>query len=71
VWDQDLRERIRHAVAHLREDAPSLTADRSADVETCRQAVPVLHYIAREMLLREITDQERWPEPGTTASPAG
>ena len=63
VWDQDLRERIRHAVAHLREDAPSLTADRAVDVEICRQAVPVLHYIAREMLQREITDHERWPEP--------
>ena len=57
VWKQELRETIRNAVAHLREDAPSLTPDRSADVEVCRQAVPVLHYMARTMLRREIDDQ--------------
>jgi hypothetical protein len=68
VWDQDLRTRVRHAVAHLREDAPSLTADRSADLAVCRQAVPVLHYIARQMLQREIADQEHWPEPTTVAA---
>lgn len=68
AWDQDLRERIRHAVAHLRDDAPSLTADRTADVETCRQAVPILHYIARTMLQREMSDQEQWLEPGTMAA---
>lgn len=62
VWDQDLREHIRNAVAHLREEAPSLTPDRAADVETCRQAVPVLHYMAYTMLQREILDQEQWPE---------
>ena len=63
VWKQDLRDRIRNAVAHLREEAPSLTPDRAADIETCRQAVPVLHYIARIMLQREISDQEQWPDP--------
>jgi hypothetical protein len=63
VWGQDLRERIRNAVAHLREDAPSLTADRAADIEECRRAVPVLHYIAYTMLQREITDAEQWPNP--------
>jgi len=62
VWEQDLRDRIRNAVAHLRVDEPSLTPDRAADVETCRQAIPVLHYIARTMLQREILDQERWPQ---------
>lgn len=68
VWEQDLRERIRNAVAHLREDSPSLTPDRSADVETCRQATPVLHYIARVMLESEVRDQESWPEQaGSTA----
>jgi hypothetical protein len=66
VWNQDLRERIRNAVAHLREEAPSLTPDRAADVETCRQAVPVLHYIAYTMLQREISDQEQWPESDAT-----
>jgi hypothetical protein len=65
VWDQDLRERIRNAVAHLREEALSLTPDRAADIETCRRAVPVLHYIARVMMQREILDQEQWPEPDT------
>lgn len=58
VWKQDLRERIRNAVAHLREDSPSLTAGRAADLETCREAVPVLHYMARTMLHREVSDQE-------------
>jgi hypothetical protein len=62
VWKQELRESIRNAVAHLREDEPSLTQDRAADVEVCRQALPVLHYIARTMLRAEIFDQERWPE---------
>ena len=61
VWKQDLRERIRNAVAHLREDGPSLTPDRSADVEVCRQAIPVLHHMARTMLQRELVDQEEWP----------
>jgi hypothetical protein len=62
VWNEELRERIRNAVAHLREDAPSLTADRSADMQTCRETVPVLHYIARTMLQAEISDQPTWPE---------
>jgi hypothetical protein len=62
VWNEDLRERVRNAVAHLREDAPSLTADRSADIETCRETVPVLHYIARVMLKAEMADQNSWPE---------
>jgi hypothetical protein len=63
IWERDLRDRIRNAVAHLREDAPSLTADRAADVETCREAIPVLHYIARTMLQGELVDQEKWPNP--------
>ena len=67
VWKEDLRDRIRNAVAHLREDAPSLTPDRSADVETCREAVPVLHYIARTMLRAEIPDQTNWPGMYTEA----
>jgi hypothetical protein len=70
VWDQDLRERIRNAVAHLREEAPSLTPDRAADVEICRQAVPVLHYIARTMLRREILDQEERPAQDATPASA-
>lgn len=61
VWEQDLRERVRNAVAHLREDGPSLTPDRSADVEACRQAVPVLHYMTRTMLQRELADEQKWP----------
>lgn len=61
VWEQDLRERVRNAVAHLREDGPSLTPDRSADIEACRQAVPVLHYMTRTMLQRELADEQKWP----------
>jgi len=62
VWDEDLRGRIRNAIAHLLEDAPSLTPDRSADINTCREAVPVLHHIARTMLQAEIADQPNWPD---------
>ena len=62
VWKGDLRDRIRNAIAHLRKDGPSLTADNSADIGICREAVPLLHYMARTMLLCEISDQDNWRE---------
>jgi len=61
VWEGDLRGRVRNAVTHLRDDAPSLTTDRAADVEACRDAVPVLHYLARTMMQQELADQIAWP----------
>jgi hypothetical protein len=66
VWKEDLRDRIRNAVAHLREDGSSLTADNSVDIGICREAVPLLHYMARIMLLCEISDQDNWREQRET-----
>jgi hypothetical protein len=62
IWKEDLRDRVRNAVAHLRADAPSLTADRAEDIGICREAVPLLHYMARTMLMQEISDQDNWPD---------
>lgn len=48
------REVARNAVAHLDPFGTSAILDKFEDFARCEQAVPVLKYIAREMLLNEL-----------------
>jgi hypothetical protein len=48
-----MRGTLRNAIAHLDPNGDSLVADSFADIRACEQTVPVLKYIAREMLLHE------------------
>jgi hypothetical protein len=52
VLDQ-YRELIRNAVAHLDTSSRVLDADQSKDIGQCEVAIPVLKYIARQMLEAE------------------
>jgi hypothetical protein len=45
---------IRNAVAHLTPGRDVRVADRLEDIEACRRAIPVLRYVAREMILKEL-----------------
>jgi hypothetical protein len=49
-----MRDLLRNAVAHLDPSGDSLMADEYKDVETCEEAIPVLRYVARQMLRHEI-----------------
>ena len=63
----EFRETARNAIAHLDpfQSEPSLIADQCADVEKCENAIPVIKYIAREMLKNEIA-----ADPQMNAAPA-
>lgn len=45
---------IRNAVAHLTPGLELRVPDYMEDVEKCREAVPILRYIARELILQEL-----------------
>ena len=47
---------IRNAVAHLTPGRELRVPDYMADVEKCREAVPILRYIARELILESLAD---------------
>lgn len=49
-----LRALIRNAVAHLDPASRVLDADKFADLGACEDAIPILKYIARKMLDREL-----------------
>ena len=55
---QEVREAhedvIRHAIAHLTPGRDIRVLDYIADVEKCREAVPVLRYVARALILGEV-----------------
>ncbi len=61
------RETARNAIAHIDpfQTEPSLIADQCADVEKCEAAIPVIKYIAREMVKNEIA-----ADPQMNALPA-
>jgi hypothetical protein len=50
----EFRELLRNAVAHLDPTADTLVADNFDDVSKCEGAIPVIKYIAREMLRNEL-----------------
>ncbi len=50
----ELRDLVRNAVAHLDPTADSLVADKSEDVAMCERGVPVIRYLAREMVRNEL-----------------
>jgi hypothetical protein len=52
---ESFTEVIRNAVAHLTPGREIRIADRLEDIDECRRAVPVLRYMAREMIRAEIT----------------
>jgi len=51
---QELRDLIRNALAHIDPTKDVLVADEYDDVERCEDAIPVLRYVARQMLRNEI-----------------
>ncbi len=51
---QELRKLIRNALAHIDPTQDVLVADEYDDVERCEDAIPVLRYVARQMLRHEI-----------------
>jgi hypothetical protein len=53
VYDS-MRDTIRNAVAHLVPGEELRVPDYFDDVERCRQAVPVLRYIARRLIEAEL-----------------
>jgi hypothetical protein len=56
AWVLDgLRDTVRNAIAHLDPTKEVLVADEFEDVAICEQAVPVIKYLARELLRRELT----------------
>ena len=52
----DLKEQIRHAIAHLAYLDDVIDHDRYDDVSRCLRAIPVLKYVARTMLENYIRD---------------
>jgi hypothetical protein len=52
----DLKEQIRHAIAHLANLDDVIDHDRYDDVSRCLRAIPVLKYVARTMLENYIRD---------------
>ncbi|MHB1357844.1 MAG: methylamine utilization protein MauJ, partial [Anaerolineae bacterium] len=53
VRDQ-LKKPIRHAIAHLNRINAVLDADYYNDITVCSRAIPVLKYMARQMLDNEV-----------------
>jgi hypothetical protein len=64
VVQKDLREPIRNAVAHLDPTGKPLTADVFSDVSQCERIIPVLKWMARNLLQSAIT---RLASPGNDA----
>jgi hypothetical protein len=50
-----LKDEFRHAIAHLIKFDNVLDADRFDDVTKCARAIPIIKYIARKMLERNIS----------------
>lgn len=50
----DLRNTVRNALAHLDPFSEALVADRFDDLVKCEESVPVVRYISRVMLQREL-----------------
>ncbi len=66
----DLRDVLRHAIAHLDPEGDSVVADRYDDLARCEQVVPVLRYIARQMLTNELAMAACEASPGETGTDA-
>ncbi len=56
---------VRNAIAHLDPTSDSLVADKFEDVEECEKAIPVIKYIAREMLRNELAADAAVPSSVT------
>jgi hypothetical protein len=69
IMDNELRGPIRNALAHLDPSDDVLSADRWADLTRCEDALPVLQYIAREMIGHEL-EAERAASNGATTQEA-
>lgn len=54
---------IRNAVAHLTPGRDLRVPDFMEDVERCREAVPILRYVARELILAEMANSPQWSGP--------
>lgn len=70
VLDDAFRGLVRNALAHLDPGGDSLNADLARDVVTVEVAVPVIRYIARQMVLHEFDADAQYhatKEEGITA----
>lgn len=65
VFD-DIREPLRHAVAHLNPDGNPLVQDRWQDLQKVQAALPALRWMARQMLNAEV---QAHPGPLSTTAP--
>jgi len=54
---------IRNAVAHLTPGRELRIPDYMDDIEKCREAAPILRYIARELILESLASNPDQPEP--------
>lgn len=62
----DIRETLRHAVAHLDPNGNPLVQDRWQDLQKVQAALPGLRWMARQMLDAEV---QAHPEPVSITSP--
>ena len=62
----EMRAMLRNAVAHLDPAADSLVADDYDDIGKAEKVIPVLAYIARQMLREEVNSD---PEYAGSAIP--
>lgn len=60
---------IRNAVAHLTPGTDLRVPDFMDDVEQCREAVPILRYMARELIRAEIARGPQWGGPPSAGNP--
>jgi Methylamine utilization protein MauJ len=56
---EKLRSELRDAITHLDGEQPVVSADELTDLGKCESAIPILRYMARELLASEIQKQER------------
>lgn len=61
----DSRDTIRNAVAHITPGMELLLADYFADVEKCREIIPVLRFIARDLIKNEMALASSVPSAGS------
>lgn len=58
----DFKLKIRHAIAHIDLDGDPLAADEYEDLQKVREALPVMHHMARTLLATELSF-----DPGDTS----
>lgn len=65
----EIRPRLRHAIAHLDPDSEMILADRWADIQAVERVLPALRWMARQLLETELQAQAPLNRPGVSAGP--